>query len=193
MSTLPTTITSEWLLANNACKVQRLRFQKEWPKGTEITKESLTRASEMGLDLAWFTSKICPNALGHDYQASIATLMEYPKKIELLRDEYHALTRPIDDACLAEQAKLMEDYESNVLLVKTEYGNNMLLSEDYSTRLYNLIAEYKASLLDARAKYRVRIEPMRLECEAQTGLVSTEYRAKCALIVLNVLLDLYAR
>ena len=50
---IPRVITVAFLEDCCACEDQVEIFEKEWPKGAEVTKENVIRALELGLDLDW--------------------------------------------------------------------------------------------------------------------------------------------
>ena len=47
-------ITARKLKNRGACFEELQRFSAEWPNGVEVTRESLKRAYDLGLPLAWF-------------------------------------------------------------------------------------------------------------------------------------------
>jgi len=53
-------VTARKLRNKGACEVDVLIFEKEWPKGVEITLEVLQRAAELELGLDWFARAFLP-------------------------------------------------------------------------------------------------------------------------------------
>jgi len=50
------TVSVKWLTANDACEPQIELFRATFGKSVRVTKSSLLRAAEAGLDLLWFAS-----------------------------------------------------------------------------------------------------------------------------------------
>ena len=89
MTSLLKKINSKWLIARHACLKEQTMFEKEWPDGGAITKESLTRAAELGLDLEWFTRRIMPSLLDDQYEANVAPhLAEHQAERDMIYAEY---------------------------------------------------------------------------------------------------------
>ena len=73
-------ITVKQLKDKKACLEQVAIFQKEWPKGAEITLEALQRAVELGLDIEWFALTFLPAPAREAYEKAIASALEAYKK-----------------------------------------------------------------------------------------------------------------
>ena len=148
MKTLSVKVTSRWLTAQGACKKQKDVFKEEWPRGSAITKGSLTRAAELGLDLEWFANQVIPHLLDVDYQAKRNTLdVDYDAECKPLEEEFEAKLAPVD-----------EEFEAKLVLLKTDYKAKFAgVYTDYKADVAPLIAEYNAKHALLVAKHRASI------------------------------------
>lgn len=137
MSTLPTTITSEWLVDHGACTSQRQLFEKEWPEGGNITKDSLIRGAELGLDLEWFAREIVPGLFGDEYRAKRDLLdVKYCAERDTLYTEYRT-----------KRGALYAEYEVKVGPARSEYPTKRdSLDIEHWANSDALLAEYKAKI-----------------------------------------------
>ena len=101
-------ITKELLELNGACSEHVAIFARQWPKGVEVTLESLNEAHAIGLDIFWLESLIPA-----DKQA------EYEAKWGPLLDEYKAKQKSLWDEYKAKQKPLWDEYEAKLIKVLT--------------------------------------------------------------------------
>lgn len=64
-------ITLEWLIERGVCGPSLTVFSETFPDGTEITRESLRRAAEAGLNVAWLAGRIATGDALAAFGASI--------------------------------------------------------------------------------------------------------------------------
>ena len=96
MSSIPETITAEWLTVHDACEKQQALFEKTWPDGAHVTKKALVRAAKVGLNLEWFAERVLPRSLVADYQAKCVVLnADYLAKCVALYADYLAKRDPL--------------------------------------------------------------------------------------------------
>ena len=82
-------ITADMLRERDACEEQVLVFEKEWPKGTDVTLEAALRAVELGLDLEWFAASFLSGEAWEAYQKAPAPAGEaYEKATAPAREAY---------------------------------------------------------------------------------------------------------
>ncbi len=79
-------VNKELLNQLMACPSQIEIFEQTFPEGTEITKESIEKAAEAGLDLYWFASKFKNKEL-KDVQRRYYSLCDAAKEIFSKRHE----------------------------------------------------------------------------------------------------------
>ena len=75
-------VTADMLRAKDACEKQVKIFEKEWPRGTRITKKACLRAWELGLDTNWFASELLEGKAWKAYKEAIAPAWEAYEKAE---------------------------------------------------------------------------------------------------------------
>lgn len=148
MTYLPTMIDSEWLITHHACSGELTVFEKEWPNGGTVTKRSLTRAAELGLDLEWFVNKTMPDLFDDKYMASVVLLYsEYEAKCIPMYAEYLAKLDPIYAEYLVKRDQIYAEHKRNTDLIYAEYKTK-------SDRIY---AEYEAKRDQKYAEYQVKV------------------------------------
>ena len=83
-------ITPQDLVDKGACREgQADVFDAEWPDGVEVTRESLLRARELGLDLYFLVDEFLTPAQQEAYRKGIAPHLEaYEKAKALLWEAY---------------------------------------------------------------------------------------------------------
>ena len=101
-------ITADMLRERGACEEQVLVFEKEWPKGTDVTLEAALRAVELGLDLEWFAASFLSGEAWEAYQKATAPSLEaYWKAKDTAWEAYEKATAP----ALVEAWKMQEGGE----------------------------------------------------------------------------------
>ena len=84
-----TRITAAMLREHHACSDQVAVFEKEWPKGTRLTKAALLRAAARGLHLGWFAQNFLKAPAWEVYQKATAPAREvYDKAKATAREVY---------------------------------------------------------------------------------------------------------
>lgn len=171
MMNLPTTIDSKWLVEHEACAEDLALFEEEWPEGGAVTKESLTRALELGLDLEWLARRILPELLNAEYRANTSLLLEdYRIPRTSLFFEYETERAPLVVAYSAARAALYK-----------EYGTNRPLED----------CRHQETLRLLGAKYAAKCSPLKKHYTEQRLSLETEFRAKFRALTLQTLLSLY--
>ena len=171
MSTLPTTITSKWLAEHEACAEDLALFEEEWPEGGAVTKESLTRASELGLDLDWLARRLLPKLMNAVYRANVSLLAEdyrIPRASLLL--EYSERRAPLVAAFNVERTALYKEYKTIPSLEACGYSKDIRL---------------------LRAKYAVKCSPLEAYYTEQRLSLETKLREELRVLTLQTLLSLY--
>ena len=107
-----TRITAAMLREHHACSDQVAVFEKEWPKGTRLTKAALLRAAARGLDLAWFAQNFLKAPAWEVYQKATATAWEvYQKATAPAWEVYQKATAPAREVYDKAKATAREVYE----------------------------------------------------------------------------------
>ena len=126
----PLTITCAWLAQHGACKDQADLFEKLWPDGAVVTKDTLARAARAGLSLEWLAEKVLPPALYAAYLAErVPLLTDDQAKREVLDAAYYAKRAPLLAEYRAKRAPLLEEYvaKDTPLYADYEAQRNTLL------------------------------------------------------------------
>ena len=126
-------ITAEQLIAKEACTQQVTIFKREWPKGVEITLESLERATKLGLSLNWFALKFLSPSVYKVYDNDIApavdiynktmasTYKTFLKATSLAYKDYNkamaSAQKVFDEAAVSAQ----EAYDKSVISAEVDY------------------------------------------------------------------------
>ena len=110
----PKVISRKWLRDHGACREQAQLFERVWPDGVAVTRETLEQSATAGLRLEWFAERVLPRS---DYAA------------------YRALLRAQEVVYIAELDALNAAYQEQ--LAPSMYA-------DYFAQLDSLYAAYKA-------------------------------------------------
>jgi len=109
----PLTITRAWLAQHDACEDQADLFEKLWPDGAVVTKDTLARAVRAGLSLEWLVKQVLSPA------AYAAYLMErgpldagYMAEYVVLDAAYRATWNVMDAAHEANMNALLATYRA---------------------------------------------------------------------------------
>ena len=70
----PTIISRKWLDEHGACREQAQLFERVWPDGVAVTRETLEQSAKKGLILEWLAERVLPCSDYDDYKAQRDTL-----------------------------------------------------------------------------------------------------------------------
>ena len=70
----PTIISRKWLDEHGACRAQAQLFERVWPNGVAVTRETLELSAKKGLILGWFAEQVLPRSDYAAFQAQLDTL-----------------------------------------------------------------------------------------------------------------------
>ena len=96
----PKIISRKWLDERGACREQAQLFERVWPDGVAVTRETLELSAKKGLRLEWFAERVLPRsdyaafqsqraALYAAYQAQIAPMVaDYQAQLDTLYADY---------------------------------------------------------------------------------------------------------
>ena len=115
----PKVISRDWLDDHGACRDQVQRFERTWPDGVTVTRETLERSATAGLSLEWFVRQVLPHADYADYfmqrDALFAAYMQqrdtlkaaYDAQFDAQEADYLALIRTLGAAWQAQYDALL--------------------------------------------------------------------------------------
>ena len=70
----PTIISRKWLDERGACREQAQLFERVWPNGVTVTRETLEQSAKKGLRLEWFAEQVLPRPDSAALQSQRAAL-----------------------------------------------------------------------------------------------------------------------
>ena len=70
----PTIISRKWLDEHGACREQAQLFERVWPDGVAVTRETLELSAKAGLILQWFAERVLPRSNYAVFRAQWAAL-----------------------------------------------------------------------------------------------------------------------
>ena len=70
----PTIISRKWLGERGACREQSELFERVWPDGMAVTRETLEQSATAGLRLEWFAERLLPRSDYAAFQSQQAAL-----------------------------------------------------------------------------------------------------------------------
>ena len=115
----PTIISRKWLDEHGACREQAELFERVWPDGVAVTRETLELSAKKGLRLEWFAEQVLPlpdsaayqsqrAALYAAYQAQLGTLYaDYKVQRDTLYTAYQAQIGTLEAAYRAQRDTLL--------------------------------------------------------------------------------------
>ena len=85
----PTIISRKWLDERGACREQAQLFERVWPDGVTVTRETLELSAKKGLRLEWFAEQVLPRPDSAAYQSQRAALYAaYQAQLDTLYADY---------------------------------------------------------------------------------------------------------
>ena len=120
----PTIISRKWLDDRGACREQAQLFERVWPDGVTVTRETLELSAKKGLSLEWFAEQVLPRSdyaafqsqrdtLGLACLAHLGTLhVAYEAQLRTLHADYDAQFDTLEAACPTHRAALDADYKA---------------------------------------------------------------------------------
>ena len=116
----PTIISRKWLDGHGACREQAQLFERVWPDGVAVTRETLELSAKAGLILKWLAKRVLPRPDYDDYQAQRKPLFaDYLAQRAALYAAYRAQSGPLYAAYRAQSVTLEAAYraQSDTLLI----------------------------------------------------------------------------
>lgn len=179
---LPKTIDSRWLVEHSACEEQIEIFKQEWPEGALVTRENLSRAIKIGLDLEWLIKKLMAFLSYERYKAKRSVFYEaHETKLEPVFTSYQERITPIDINYKTRKKSLDTEYEAEMALSdSSDLVKNNLMNLEYQNAITLLYTKFHADVELLNAEYRVRNIPLH-----------EKYQADIDELILNTLLEAY--
>ena len=85
----PTIISRKWLDEHGACRAQAQLFERVWPNGVTVTRETLEQSAKKGLILEWLAERVLPRSDYAAYQSQRAALYAaYQAQLDTLYADY---------------------------------------------------------------------------------------------------------
>ena len=130
-------VTADMLRAKDACEKQVKIFEKEWPRGTRITKKACLRAWELGLDTNWFASELLEGKAWKAYKEAIDPAWEaYEKAIAQAWKAYKEAIAPAWEAYEKAEAQALEAYDKAIAQAWKAYEKAIAIA------LYEAVRDY---------------------------------------------------
>ena len=121
----PTIISRKWLDERGACREQAELFERVWPDGVAVTRETLEQFAKKGLPLEWLAEQVLPRPDSAAYQSQRAALYAaYQAQLDTLEAAYIAQRDTMEAAYFAHCDTLGAAYRAqrDTLLINALYN-----------------------------------------------------------------------